>query len=283
MTSTADLAGPDLARTDLTGKVAIVTGGGAGLGRAAARALAARGAAVAIFGRTQQTLDNTAAELAGAGYRIYPHSVDLAGDEAGISAAIEATAAELGGLDILVNNHAVTAPDVLARDIRVADLDPDLFAHVFRVNVIAYAMAAKHSIPRMIERGGGVIINIGSAAGHASEAVRPMYGTTKAAVLGLTRNIATHHALDGIRCVSVSLGPIMSDSAKAGVPADVLAMLRAHTLNEDMGYPEQVGGLVAYLASDSAALINGTDILADGGMLAHFPSWAEETVWAQKP
>ena len=81
--------------------------------------------------------------------------------------------------------------------------------------------------------------------------------------------------------MSISLGPIMSDSAKAGVPADVLEMLRSHTLNEDMGYPEQVGSLVAYLASDAAALINGTDILADGGMLAHSP-WADETAWAEQ-
>jgi NAD(P)-dependent dehydrogenase (short-subunit alcohol dehydrogenase family) len=267
--------------SDLTGKVAIVTGGGAGLGLASVRELATRGAAVAIFGRTQQTLDAATAGLAVDGLKVFTHAVDLAGDEDGIEAAITATVAELGGVDVLVNNHALTAPDVLARDIRVADLDPELFARVFRVNVIAYAMAAKHCIPRMIQRGGGVIINIGSAAAHASEAVRPMYGTTKSAVLGLTRNIATHHALDHIRCVSISLGPIMSDSAKAGVPADVLKMLRSHTLNEDMGYPEQVGGLVAYLASDAAALINGTDILADGGLLAHFPSWAEETAWAQ--
>jgi NAD(P)-dependent dehydrogenase (short-subunit alcohol dehydrogenase family) len=268
--------------SDLVGKAAIVTGGGAGLGLASARALAAQGAAVAIFGRTQQTLDDAAAELALAGLKVFSRSVDLAGDESGVKAAIDATAAELGGVDILVNNHALTAPDVLARDIRVADLDPELFAQVFRVNVIAYAMAAKHCIPRMIERGGGVILNIGSAAGHASEAVRPMYGTTKAAILGLTRNMATHHARDRIRCVSISLGPIMSDSAKAGVPADVLKMLRSHTLNDDMGYPEQVGSLVAYLASDAASLINGTDILADGGLLAHFPSWADETAWADQ-
>jgi NAD(P)-dependent dehydrogenase (short-subunit alcohol dehydrogenase family) len=266
--------------SDLSGKVAIVTGGGAGLGLASARAMAAQGARVAIFGRTKQTLDAAAADADLAGLKLFTYAVDLAGDEAGVKAAIDAMAVELGGVDILVNNHALTAPDVLARDIRVADLDPVLFARVFQVNVIAYAMAAKYCIPHMIEGGGGVIINVGSAAGHASESVRPMYGTTKAAILGLTRNIATQHATDRIRCVSISLGPIMSDSAKAGVPVDVLKMLRAHTLNEDMGYPEQVGGLVTYLASDGASLINGTDILADGGMLAHFPSWAEETVWA---
>jgi NAD(P)-dependent dehydrogenase (short-subunit alcohol dehydrogenase family) len=269
-------------RSDLTGKVAIVTGGGAGLGLASARAVAAQGAAVAIFGRTQQTLDDAAADAGLAGLKLFTYAIDLAGDESGIKAAIDATVAELGGVDILVNNHALTAPAVLARDIRVADLDPELFARMFQVNVIAYAMAAKHCIPRMTQRGGGVIVNIGSAAAHASEAVRPMYGTTKAAILGLTRNIATQHATDRIRCVSISLGPIMSDSAKAGVPADVLKMLRSHTLNEDMGYPEQVGSLVAYLASDAAALINGTDILADGGMLAHFPSWADETAWAEQ-
>src|SRR5258705_2924468 len=179
---------------DLVGKVAIVTGGGAGLGLAAARAMAAQGAAVAIFGRTQQTLDDAAAELARVGPKVFTRSVDLAGDESGVKAAIDATAAELGGVDILVNNHALTAPDVLARDIRVADLDPELFAQVFRVNVIAYAMTAKHCIPRMIERSGGVILNIGSAAGHASEAVRPMYGTTKAPVLRLTPNQTTHQS-----------------------------------------------------------------------------------------
>jgi NAD(P)-dependent dehydrogenase (short-subunit alcohol dehydrogenase family) len=265
---------------NLGGKVAIVTGGGAGLGLATARVLAAQGAAVAIFGRTAKTLQDAAAQLAAEGLSAFPVAVDLAGDEDGTRAAAARVETELGGIDVLVNNHAVTDPSVLARDIRVADLDPDLFASVFRVNVIGYAMAAKHCIPAMRRRGGGVIVNIGSAAGHSSEAVRPMYGSTKAAVLGLTRNIATHHARDRIRCVSVSLGPILSDSAKAGVPGDVLRMLQAHTLGGELGNPEQVGALVAYLASDVAALINGTDILADGGLLAHFPSWAEEAEWA---
>ena len=118
--------------SDLAGKVAIVTGGGAGLGLASARAMAAQGAAVAIFGRTQQTLDSAAADAALAGLKLFTYAVDLAGDESGIKAAIDATVAELGGVDILVNNHALTAPAVLARDIRVADLDPELFARVFQ-------------------------------------------------------------------------------------------------------------------------------------------------------
>jgi NAD(P)-dependent dehydrogenase (short-subunit alcohol dehydrogenase family) len=265
----------------LEGKVAIVTGGGGRLGLAAARQLATHGAKVAIFGRTQKSLDATELELASEGLSVFPVSVDLAGEESAVRQAVDRTAAELGGVDVLVNNHALTDIRVMSRDIRLVDLDADLFAEVFRVNVIAYAIAAKMCIPHMIERGGGVVINVGSAAGHKSESVRPMYGTTKAAIIGLTRNIATHHARDRIRSVSVSLGPIWAESnTKRAAPSDVLKMLGVHTLNEDIANPVQVAALVAYLASDVAMLINGTDILADSGLLAHFPTWVEETAWA---
>jgi NAD(P)-dependent dehydrogenase (short-subunit alcohol dehydrogenase family) len=98
-------------------------------------------------------------------------------------------------------------------------------------------LAANYAIPHMARRGGGVIINVGSAGGHTSESVRPMYGTTQAAIIGLTKNIATHHAKDRIRCVSISLGPIISPSAAEVVPDRHPRRRRAPRAFPELGRP----------------------------------------------
>jgi NAD(P)-dependent dehydrogenase (short-subunit alcohol dehydrogenase family) len=158
----------------------------------------------------------------------------------------------------------------------VVELDADVFIRVLRVNVLGYALGAKYAIPAMIRCGGGVIINTASTTGHASESSRLMYGTSKAALLGLTRNIATHHGKQGIRCVSISPGIIVTPNVASALPAEFLEHTLVHNLNTRLGRPEDIGNLVAFLASDEAGFITGVDIRADGGLLSHFPGYAEE-------
>jgi NAD(P)-dependent dehydrogenase (short-subunit alcohol dehydrogenase family) len=188
---------------------------------------------------------------------------------------IEVAVSTFGGLDILHNNAAATSPDVVLRDTDVVDIDADLFMHIMRINVLGYALGAKYAIPRMLERGGGVIINTASAAGHSAEMVRPMYATSKAAILGWTRNVATQYGRQGIRCVSVSPGFIVTPGARAISSTET--PIAAHIVTPRKGRPRDIGHLVAFLASDEAHYITGIDIAADGGLLCHFPNYAEAT------
>jgi NAD(P)-dependent dehydrogenase (short-subunit alcohol dehydrogenase family) len=260
---------------DLNGKVAVVTGAAGGIGRSSATSLATQGAAVLIADINGPGAEAVAAELTGKGLAAIPMTVDVE-DERQIEAMVAKAVEEFGGLNILHNNAALFAPEVLAKDLTVVELDAEVFLRVLRVNVLGYALGAKHAIPVMIEGGGGVIINTASTTGQASESARPMYGTSKAALLGLTRNIATHHGKDGIRCVSISPGIIVTPTVAAALPAEYLEHSLMHNLSTRLGRPEDIGNLVAFLASDEAGFITGVDIRADGGLLSHFPSYAED-------
>ena len=151
-----------------------------------------------------------------------------------------------------------------------------MFADVLRVNVIGYMVGAKHAVPHMVRRGGGVVINTTSNAGLQAELIRPMYGTSKAAIIGLTRNIATQYGKQGVRSVAVSPGVILTPSVKANVSEEAVARLARHSLTPRVGTPEDVAELVAFLASDEAGFITGITIPVDGGLAAHFPTFAEE-------
>jgi NAD(P)-dependent dehydrogenase (short-subunit alcohol dehydrogenase family) len=258
----------------LDGKVAIVTGSASGIGLASATVLAERGACVVIADLRGDAAGEVAEKLRADGHTAISVAVDVT-DEAQVTAMIATAAEAFGGLDILHNNAAATSPDIVRRDTDVVDIDAELFMTILRVNVLGYALATKHAIPKMLERGGGVIINTSSAAAHSAEMVRPMYATSKAAILGWTRNVATQYGRHGIRCASVSPGFIVTPGAKA--IANTETPIAAHILTPRKGRPRDIGNLVAFLASQEAQYITGIDIQADGGMLSHFPNYAEAT------
>jgi NAD(P)-dependent dehydrogenase (short-subunit alcohol dehydrogenase family) len=265
---------------DLSGKVAVVTGAASGIGRTTAEVLAAEGAAVVIADIMGDAAEHAAAEIRRRGQKALGIRVDVT-EEAEVETMIAAAVAEFGGLDLLHNNAAAVQPEVLTHDTNIVDIDPELFMLTLRTNVVGCALGAKHAIPRMIERGGGVIINTASAGGQSAQSTRPMYGTSKAAVIQLTRHIATMHGKQNIRCISVSPGITVTPSVARLVSPEWIAQNVRHNLMPRAGKPEDIGYLVAYLASDEAAFLTGIDIRADGGMLAHFPAFAEDLDAAQ--
>jgi len=216
-----------------------------------------------------------AVELQERGLSALAVTVDVS-DEGQIVSMVEAAVSEFGGLDLLHNNAALLGPEVISRDLAIVDLDAELFAQVLRVNVTGYLLSAKHAIPHMLERGGGVIINTSSAAGVLAELIRPMYGTSKAAIIGLTRNIATQYGRQGIRSVAIAPGIILTPAVAATVPAKMQSALLRHSLVPRPGQPEDIAYTVAFLMSDEAAFITGVTIPVDGGLTVHFPSYAEE-------
>jgi NAD(P)-dependent dehydrogenase (short-subunit alcohol dehydrogenase family) len=259
----------------LQNKVAIVTGSGSGIGRATASVLAERGASVVIADINGTAAKTAASDLQGRGLSAISVTVDVS-DEDQIIGMIGAAVNEFGGLDFLHNNAALLSPEVISRDLAIVDFDGELFAEVLQVNVTGYLLSAKHAVPHMLERGGGVIVNTSSAAGVLAELIRPMYGTSKAAIIGLTRNIATQYGKQGIRSVAIAPGIILTPSVAATVPEEMQSALIRHSLLPRPGLPEDIAYAVAFLMSDEASFITGTTIPVDGGLTAHFPSYAEE-------
>ena len=173
-----------------------------------------------------------------------------------------------GGVDVLVNNAAVTGPPAL---MSLDECTDERFDHVLAVNLGAAFRCARAAVPSMRERGGGVIVNIGSVAAFAAQRNAVAYAASKAGLLGLTRGLAFDLAADGIRVVYVAPGDIAIPT-DAGEPADrpgaAGAFSRSTPLNR-RGTPGDVGGLVSYLCSPDAAFVTGTSVTVDGGWLSY--------------
>ena len=253
------------------GKVAIVTGGAGNIGAATARRLAAEGAQVTVADVSLERADGVVAEILSAGGTARAQAVDVA-DPAQVEAMIAETVAAYGGLDILHNNAA--AIDLNARDQDLVTMDLETWDRVLAVNLTGPMLGCRFAIPRMIERGGGVIVNTASAAAFYGSTTLAAYGTTKAGIVALTRYVATAYASQGIRCNAVAPGVVVArevQEAATGGHGSRLARYIAGHLTDRLGYPEEIAAAVAYLASDEAAFVTGETLRVDGGLTAHSP------------
>lgn len=252
------------------GKVAIVTGGASGIGEATCRRLAAEGASVVVADINADRAASLAAELGGPASAVAFDAVDVASIERLVTGTIE----RFGRLDVLHNNAALTSPALHAKDSNAIDIDFDTWDLVFAANLRAYLAGCKYALPTMIAQGGGVIVNTASTGAFSGDITRMAYTVSKAAIIGLTRQIATHHGKQGVRCNAVAPGLVLSAGARATVP-DVIQVMQRHLLTPAIGEPEDLAALVCFLASDEARYINGQTYIADGGMLAHNPAMAD--------
>lgn len=254
---------------DFTGKVAVVTGT-TGIGRAVALHLARAGAAVASLGIDAAVNAELAALAAGEGLNLMVLQTDVADPEQ-VAGAFGAVVSDFGGIDIIVNSAAV-------HPYGDATTTPfEVFLRCMAVNVGSIHLTAEHGVPEMRKRGGGVIVNISSVQGHACQSGVSAYVASKGAIHALTRAMALDFAKDRIRVVSISPGsvrtPILELAARTfeGENADIEAVFArfgaAHPLGR-IGEPEEVAELAAFLASDKAAFITGSDHRIDGGLTA---------------
>jgi NAD(P)-dependent dehydrogenase (short-subunit alcohol dehydrogenase family) len=256
-------------------KVAIITGGAGGIGSATARLLATEGAKVVVADLDGDRAATLAADLCADGHTAVPVTVDV-GHEDQIVAMVETAREEFGGVDVLHNNAALQTPDAIGNDLLVQDIDADRWDASMRINLRGYMLAAKHAIPSMLERGGGAIVNTASGTGLQAELARPTYGTSKAAIIGLTRNIATQYGKQRIRCCAVAPGLVATASLRANMPPEVLRKFERHFLTPYIAEPEDIAHAVAFLASDEARFITGITLPVDGGFSVHTPSYADE-------
>ncbi len=252
----------------LEGKVAVVTGGGGGIGGATARALAREGAAVAVVVVDHDAADRVAREILASGGDALAVVADLA-EEDDVVAAISGTVARFGRLDVLHNNAALTDSAFLDRDTDVEGLSVEVWDRTLAVNLRSQMLTCKHAIPHLVATGGGSIINMSSGAALKGDRTRTAYGVSKAGVGTLTMYVATSHGKQGIRANTIVPGLIITDAVRAHLSEKLLARLSEVPLTPYLGQPDDVAGLVVFLASDASRYITGQMIVVDGGMSAH--------------
>jgi NAD(P)-dependent dehydrogenase (short-subunit alcohol dehydrogenase family) len=255
----------------LVGKIAIITGAASGIGQATARRVAAEGARTVVADLDAAGAKQVAGEIGAAGGEATAVQVDL-GEVDSVRAMVRAAVTAYGGLDILHNNAAATRLAATA-DLPVSAADPDVWDDTMRVNLRGAMVAIQAAVPHMMARGGGSVINTSSGSGLTGDLRNPAYGASKAALISLTRYVATEFGKQGIRCNAISPGFIVIGS-KPGREAVHATMLR-HALTPRLGRPEDIAALVVFLASDESAFITGQNICVDGGMLAHQPFVAD--------
>jgi NAD(P)-dependent dehydrogenase (short-subunit alcohol dehydrogenase family) len=252
--------------TQLNGKVAIVTGSAGGIGAATARRLARAGASVVVADIDLTRAEAVAGAIVAEGGSASALQVDVS-DEAQIAAMVEHAVDYFGRLDILHNNAAVTGTP-LRGDGGVESLDADLWDRIMAVNTRGAALGCKHAVPALRRAGGGSIVNTASAAGRLGAYGLTAYGASKAAMITLTRYVATQHGREGIRCNTIVPGLVMGSEPKTYLTEAHKAVLMKSMLTPFCGTPEDVAELALFLASDNSRYITGQAIWIDGGASA---------------
>jgi len=243
------------------GKVALITGGASGIGLSAARLLAKEKAKVVIGDYNVDGAIEVAQAIKAEGDEASAVFLDAA-EETSIKEAVEYTVKTYGKLNVLFNNVGLTN---LQKDLDVVNIDLDEWDRLMNVNAKSVLLGSRYAIPYMQEAGGGSIINTTSMAAFASDTLRSAYGASKAAVVNLTKYIATQFGKDHIRCNAVAPGLILTPAAKSNMSKDVLDIFKKFNALPYHGEPNDIGYTVLFLASDESKYITGQTIEVEGG------------------
>ena len=247
---------------DLTDRVVLITGASRGIGKAIAEAYADAGAKVVLTSRTQETLDEVAAEIESNGGTALPVAAHV-GEMDAIQELLATVADAYGGVDVLINNAATNphfGPMLTAEESH--------WDKTFDVNVKGYWRMIKACAPTMRQRGGGKVINIASVAGQQPMAGMGIYGVTKAGVLMLTEQLGAELASMNVQVNAIVPGFIKTKFSKAIWDNDQLSesVMKA-TPQHRMADPSELTGLAMYLGSDESNFVTGTAFRIDGGLL----------------
>ena len=255
--------------TRLVGRTCIVTGGSSGIGRATARLLAAEGARVTVADVSEAVLEGgepTVSVIAGEGGQAVFRSVDVSDAEA-VAGMVAEAARDTGRLDLIVNNACIRHPG------RLTEMDEAGWDRMMAVNLKGVFLCCRAAIRQMLEQAllgevRGRIVNLSSQHGMIAAPGDIAYGTAKAGVDYLTRQVAADYAAEGIVCNAVAPGKIVTGQGGRLLDPEVLDRARRRTPWSRLGRPDDVARAVLFLASDEASFITGTTLMVDGGWMA---------------
>jgi NAD(P)-dependent dehydrogenase (short-subunit alcohol dehydrogenase family) len=255
---------PSASLFDLTGKVAIVTGSTKGIGRAMAVGLAAAGASVVVSSRKQDLCDAVAADIAAeTGATTFPLACHV-GDWDGVASFVDAVRERFGRIDVLVNNAGINP----AR-IGVSDMTLEYWRKLFNVNLEGPLRMSQCVAEVMKAHGGGSIVNIATMAAYSGGAAVCAYGSSKAALVNLTKSMAMEWAPHKIRVNVLSPGPFMTEMMEGGARTSpgFYDLVAGGTFQKRIADIHEIVGPVLYLASDASSYVTGDDISVSGGMM----------------
>ena len=246
--------------SDLTEKIALITGGGRGIGRAICLELAARGATVIVnYNRSAAAAADVVAQIEAARGIGNTMQADVS-DAVQVAAMFKTIISEYGKIDILVNNAGMTRDNVIMM------MNPDDFDVVIETNLRSCWLCCKTAARSMMRKRSGSIVNITSVVGIAGNGGQTNYAASKAGIIGLTKSLAKEVSVRGIRVNAVAPGFVETD-----MTADLADDLRKKAIEAiplgRMGAPQDIAKAVAFLASDEAAYITGQTLVVDGGMV----------------
>ena len=250
----------------LVGKVALITGGGSGIGRATALLLADEGAAVAVVDMDGSRAQAVAQEIEGEGGQALAVRCDVS-QAADCQRAVQETVAAFGRLDILYNNAGII------RRASVLEITEEEWDRAMAVNVKSVFLLSRYAIPIMAQGGGGAIVNTGSGWGLVGGRNAVSYCASKGAVVNMTRAMALDHAEQNIRvnCVcpgDTDTGMLRGEAQQLGAATEAFLAEAADRPLRRIGRPEDIAQAVLYLASEASSFVTGTTLVVDGGGLA---------------
>ena len=251
----------------LADKTVLITGAGSGMGRLAAQVFAREGARIVAVDLDEDALRETVASVQGEGGRIVavPADVSAAAD---VERAVAEGLRAFGGLNVLYNNAGIF-PD---EDGSIVDMDESVYQRVLDVNLKGVALCCKYGIPRLIEAGGGSVINVASFVALVGCTVpQDAYTASKGAVISLTRSLAVQYGRQGVRANAICPGPILTPMLESLFPNEEERLKRLNRIPLGrFGRPEDVVNAALYLASDESSWTTGTTFVVDGGISVNY-------------
>lgn len=251
----------------LSGRRALVTGGGGQLGRASSRRFAREGATVAVVDLVAEAAQETVRQIEADGGTAVALVADVA-DETQVATVVEDAVTALGGLDVLFNNAGVMPH----QDVSMLDADLDLWRTITGINLHGTVLCSKYAVPHLTAAGGGAVVNMSSFLVEMGCTVpQDAYAASKGAISALTRSMAVQFGARGIRCNALAPGPILTPHVEHFfADPDARAARIARIPLGRFGAPDDVAGLACFLASDDAAWLTGQIVTLDGGISCHY-------------